>query len=191
MLSLVVDADCLIKLAKSGVLRRLLERFRCFISDVVYEEVVVRGKSRLYEDAFLVDEFVAEGLLKVRSVKRDERVLEMLVRSIGKGEASTLMLFFNLGADAILTDDKAFIRILTRHRIPFITSSRVIVRLVKLGVIGRDEGIEALNKLKYLPIAKEFGILRLYTEPEFYDLVKETIAEIEKERKESLPSTKA
>jgi len=148
MLSLVVDADCLIKLAKSGVLRRLLERFRCFISDVVYEEVVVRGKSRLYEDAFLVDEFVAEGLLKVRSVKRDERVLGMLVRSIGKGEASTLMLFFNLGADAILTDDKAFIRILTRHRIPFITSSRVIVRLVKLGVIGRDEGIEALNKLK-------------------------------------------
>ncbi|MGQ4832682.1 MAG: HD domain-containing protein [Candidatus Asgardarchaeia archaeon] len=60
--------------------------------------------------------------------------------------------------------------------------------------LGMDEIItmeEALNKLKYLPIAKEIGILRLYTEPEFYDLVKETLIKLEKEKKEYLPSTKA
>ncbi|HDI42591.1 MAG TPA: hypothetical protein ENF62_02285 [Candidatus Bathyarchaeota archaeon] len=149
MVSLVLDSDCLIKLAKSTVLIKLLKHFQCFISKEVYEETVVKGKARLYEDAFLIDELVVKGKLRVKEVKENERALKLLAKGIGRGEASTLILFFNLGADAILTDDKAFIRrILIRNEIPFITSSRVIIRLVRLGIIGKKEGIEALNRLK-------------------------------------------
>ena len=49
---------------------------------------------------------------------------------------------------------------------------------------------DTIKRLKYLPIAKGFGIMRLYTEKEYVEPVKKIIHRIELEWKD-LPSTKA
>lgn len=49
----------------------------------------------------------------------------------------------------------------------------------------------ALKRLRYLPIVKGFGIMRLYTESEYYEKIKKVILEISASEEEYLPSTKA
>jgi predicted nucleic acid-binding protein len=90
----------------SFFLRQLLGS--CFISDEVYEEVVTKGKERLYEDAFIVEEFCEKNVLKVRKAEENERAEAILggKRELGLGEKTTLHLFFTLNADAIISDDR-------------------------------------------------------------------------------------
>lgn len=146
----VLDADGLIKLAKSSVIKRLLQRFSCFISDKVYEEVVVKGKRRLYEDAFIIEDLVKSRMLKVKETKENPEANLILhgKPQLGVGERSTLHLFFNLKAKAVISDDKAFLKVLSKHNIPFITPSNIIVSFVELGIMTRKEGLRCLNILK-------------------------------------------
>lgn len=143
-----------------------------------YERIFVRRK--LYKMVF--ESFAPESL-EMREIRRDvlRLYLEKMYLSPLKARLNDIPIIPDTLLDITFFNPDEF------------RASNVFIYDPKKR-LGLEEVItmeEALNKLKYLPIAKEFGILRLYTEPEFYDLVKETIAEIEKERKESLPSTKA
>ncbi|MEQ9714525.1 MAG: HD domain-containing protein [Candidatus Asgardarchaeia archaeon] len=143
-----------------------------------YERIFVRRK--LYKMVF---ESLAPESLEMREIRRDvlRLYLEKMYLSPLKARLNDIPIIPDTLLDITFFNPDEF------------RASNVFIYDPKKR-LGLEEVItmeEALNKLKYLPIAKEFGILRLYTEPEFYDLVKETIAEIEKERKESLPSTKA
>ncbi len=68
----VLDSDGLIKLVKSSIIEQLLKRFSCFISSEVYEEVVIRGKEKLYEDAFIIEKHVRADILKVMKTKENQ-----------------------------------------------------------------------------------------------------------------------
>lgn len=143
-----------------------------------YERIFVRRK--LYKMVF---ESLASESLEMREIRRDvlRLYLEKMYLSPLKARLNDIPIIPDTLLDITFFNPDEF------------RASNVFIYDPKKR-LGLEEVItmeEALNKLKYLPIAKEFGILRLYTEPEFYDLVKETIAEIEKEKKESLPSTKA
>lgn len=147
----VLDSDGLIKLIKANIIEVLLKNFSCFISKEVYKEVVIEGKKRLYEDAFTIESLVKKGMLKVKEVKEDKKAFKILkdVFELGKGEKSTLYLFFNLKADAIISDDNAFLNILKANSIPFIIPSDIISRLVELKIIDKESGIKALNAIEY------------------------------------------
>jgi len=146
----VLDSDGLIKLVKSSIVEHVLRRFSCFISSEVYEEVVTKGEVRLYEDSFTVEALVKKKMLKVRRAEESERAKAVLrgKEELGLGEKTTLHLFFSLKADATISDDKAFLKVLKENNIPFIILSEVIARFAEIKAISREEGLRSLNMLK-------------------------------------------
>lgn len=128
----------------------MLKRFSCFISSEVFEEVVTRGKGGLYEDAFIIEKLVNANILKVMKADENEIAKDILQEreELGAGEKSTLHLFFSLRADAILSDDRTFLRVLKAKEIPFIVPSEIITRFVEIKAVSREEGLGYLNRLK-------------------------------------------
>lgn len=57
-------------------------------------------------------------------------------------------MFFSLKADAIISDDKAFLEVLKENDVPFIIPSEVIARFVEVKAISREGGLRSLNMLK-------------------------------------------
>lgn len=57
-------------------------------------------------------------------------------------------MFFSLKADATISDDKAFLKVLKENNVPFIIPSEVIARFVKIKAISKEEGLRSLNMLK-------------------------------------------
>jgi rRNA-processing protein FCF1 len=150
MNKLILDSDGLIKLNKAGILDKLLSVFECLIPKEVYEETIIKGKEELYEDAFEL-----EKILKNRSVdiiefafSEDANNTVKGITGLGKGETAVLHLFFRNKDAVILSDDRRFITLLKRHRIPFITPSNVLLYLVEKGTIDPSEGLEKLERLK-------------------------------------------
>ncbi len=71
---------------------------------------------RLYEDAFQIEELVKKKMLMVEKVKNNKKAQSIIKNSrIGKGETSTLHLFFNIDAQAIISDDRIFLKILHQN----------------------------------------------------------------------------
>ncbi|PKP56862.1 MAG: hypothetical protein CVT89_05450 [Candidatus Altiarchaeales archaeon HGW-Altiarchaeales-2] len=155
MAKLIFDSDGLIKLTKSGVIEVILVKFECFISEEVCKESVIDGMDRLYEDAFLIDSFIERKLLTVKKFNEDENAKNIMkeTKSIGMGERSTLHLFFNLGASAIVSDDYTFLKLLPKNKIPFIIPTDLIAELAVLNILTKESALSALEKIK--PWVKE------------------------------------
>jgi len=149
MTKIVFDSDGLIKLVKAKCYEKLLKHFTCLISKEVYEETVLRGMERLYEDAFLIDELVKKKMLQVQKVRNNKKAQSILENcNLGKGETSTLYLFFNVEAKTIISDDRFFLNLLLQNNIPFITPTDLIVRLYELKIINKKDALSALSKIK-------------------------------------------
>jgi len=104
---------------------------------------------RLYEDAFQIEHLVKKKMLKVENVKNDNKAQIILENSkVGKVETSTLHLFFNTNAKAIISDDRMFLKILHQNNIPFIIPVDLIIRLYELKIISKEEAIEGLIEIK-------------------------------------------
>ncbi len=160
MTKLVFDSDGIIKLTKSGIVNRVIENFNCFISDRVHTESVIEGKDRLYEDAFQIGDLVEKNKLRVIKVKGSNKAEKILgeYEFLGEGEKSTLHLFFNINAKAIVSDDQAFLNLLYRNNVPFIIPSYLIVRLSELKILDKKESLSALERIK--PHIKESNYLK-------------------------------
>ena len=149
MTKIVFDSDGLIKLTKAECLQILLEHFTCSITKEVYEETALKGMERLYDDAFQIEELVKKGKLNVEKAKNNKQAQQILKYSgFGKGEASSLHLFFDTNAMAIVSDDRAFLNLLEQNNIPFITPADLIIRMYELKLISKNEAMDALNKIK-------------------------------------------
>jgi len=150
MTKFVFDSDGVIKLTKSGVIEVVLDRFECFISEDVQRESVTSGIERLYEDAFQIESFIHRKLLTVSEFKEDENAKSILkdVEGLGIGEVSTLHLFFNLSASAIISDDYAFLKLLRRNEIPFIIPTDLVARMAELNILTKESALTALENIK-------------------------------------------
>lgn len=149
MTKIIFDSDGLIKLVKAGCFRKLPDYFTCLISNEVYEETVLKGMERLYEDAFQIEELVKNKKLKVEKVQNNNKAQSLLEDSkVGKGETSTLHLFYNINAKAIISDDRIFLKILHQNNIPFIIPIDLIIRLYGLKIISKKEAIDGLIEIK-------------------------------------------
>jgi len=149
MTKLIFDSDGLIKLVKAGCFQKLPNYFTCLISNEVYEETVLKGMERLYEDAFQIEELVKKKMLKVEKVKNNKKAQSILENSkVGKGETSILYIFFNINADVIISDDRVFLKILHQNNIPFIIPIDLIIRLYELKIISKEEAMDGLIEMK-------------------------------------------
>jgi predicted nucleic acid-binding protein len=152
MSKIVADADGLIKLGKSGALGSLLSAAQIVVPRSVYGEAVEAGKKEMYEDAFELEKVLGEGGAEVVEDQQDERAEKLLkdVTSLGAGERAALHLLFAREADAVLTDDRAFLNVLGRAGIRTLTPAAAIVSLFESGRLSKAEAIEALGSIEGL-----------------------------------------
>ena len=152
MSKIVADADGLIKLGKSGALGRLLSAAEIVVPRRVYREAVEAGKKEMYEDAFELEKVLGEGGAEVVEDEQDERAEKLLkdVTSLGEGERAALHVLLAREADAVLTDDRAFLNVLGRAGIRTLTPAAAIVSLFESDRLSRMEAIEALGTIEGL-----------------------------------------
>lgn len=150
MSRIVADADGLIKLGKSGALGRLLSAAEMLVPRSVYREAVEAGKREMYEDAFELEKVLGDGEVEVVEEQEDERAEGLLegITSLGAGERAALHVLFAREADAVLTDDRAFLNVLGRARIRTLTPAATIVSLFESDRLSRAEAIEALGRIE-------------------------------------------
>jgi len=150
MNSIILDADGLIKLGKIGLLPSLGRSYNCIITDQVFKEAIERGKEHFYEDAFVLENYINQGIIRVAATKPNLKVKKLLqkTQSLGEGEKSTLHLFYSQDALAIVSDDLAFLNLLDRYNIPYLTPANLISKLVEIREISKQEGLIALEKLR-------------------------------------------
>lgn len=162
---IILDADGLIKLGKIGLLALLAKEFNCIISTKVFEEAVKEGKKGLYQDAFIIEEYINQGIIQVVPAKKDPQAQRILakVESLGEGEKSSLHLFYSQKAEAVVSDDATFLNLLDKNNIPFLTPANLISGLVEAGRLSKKEGLRLLEELK--PFIKD----------SVYELVKKQI----------------
>lgn len=140
MKMVVFDTDGLIKLARSGILFQLPSAG--IISEEVYQEAVVEGKKRFHQDAFLIEQLVQEGKIKVEQVKYNA------ISLLGKGETSSLALYYKTKAHVIVSDDRQFLTYLEGLEIPFLVPSEFLLFLALTQQTKNRECLEALEKIK-------------------------------------------
>ena len=153
-LKVVIDSDGLIKLAKAGVLEKVVKAWDCHITQAVYEETVERGKEEAYPDAEEIERIIQDrGHVRPPSREHPQAkgVLALAgAKSLGRGEQETLHLFFAEEADVIISDDRAFLAVLERAALPYLPPALALVELARRKGIGIEEALEALERMKRL-----------------------------------------
>ncbi len=153
MVKLVLDADGAIKLAKSGALPRLCSVAKCFMPKEVYREVL-RGKEKMYEDAFTVEELARGNKIKLADARGEHR------SGLGAGEIEVLALFKEINADAVVSDDRKFLSVLEAEEIPFIIPSDAIALLAVKKIVSKQEAIKYLDKISHLVRRESYDAAR-------------------------------
>lgn len=146
MRRLVFDSDGLIKTVRAGLLEPIAREFECCLTKEVEEETIKRGKEKMHDDAFAIEDAVRQGLLKVMPAAR----MDSAETTLGKGELSAAALFRQIGGEAIVSDDKKFLDFLQQNGVPFATPTRLLVAMEKNKKINRTAAQISLEKLKPL-----------------------------------------
>ena len=143
MVKLILDADASIKLSKISLIEELVNAFEIILTKEVYEEQVVVGLKKSYPDASRVEGLVKSGKIRVKEV---ESVYDD--PKLGKGEKSVINYCLSVGADLVVSDDEAFLKVLDELSIPYTPVAGSILMLVRHRGLTKEEGIRYLNSLK-------------------------------------------
>lgn len=144
----VLDSDGLIKLAKAGILETVLNVWDCLIPEAVYAETVERGTRAAYPDAQVIRELLHPST--VRPWIRHPRATALLERkrNLGRGEQETLHLYFTARADAIISDDAAFLTVLRQAGLHYLPPPLVLVLLAHQQRLRPKTAHEALERMR-------------------------------------------
>ena len=141
---IVADSSSLILLTKTDIIQTVVKHFEVYIPPSVYREVVQEIPDIRYPDAKGIKRLIeAKKITLEQNTKKQEFPV-----TLDSGEEDALSLFFQVKADAFLTDDGKAIKVCRYLNIPFINSTKLIVSLCKKGWIKKDIAIEALEVLR-------------------------------------------
>ncbi len=127
----------------------LVEKHEVLVPQAVYEEAVTKGKQELYEDAFELEATLGGGRAWIFETEPErEPGSAMEASALGPGERDALRLYRAEAADAILSDDRVFLRFLDESSVPYLTPAGVVVGLVESGRLDPVEGLAALERLR-------------------------------------------
>jgi rRNA-processing protein FCF1 len=159
-MKVVMDADCLIKLAKSGAKEAIVSAMEVHIPTLVKKEVVDEAAERGYQDGIIIEKNIDRKVLHVVSHgKRKSHVV-----SAAKGESDVLTLYETGEYDAVASDDRKFLKRLEAAHIPFVTPAACLVYLSTSSRIGAAKVRELLESLKPFISLEEYTVARLYLE---------------------------
>ena len=147
-MNVLMDADCLIKFTKAGLKEAICTHLTVVIPQVVKREVIDLGKN--HPDSMVIKDNLDKGLLSLSDVEMQDV----------KGEEAVLAIFQQGGFDAILSDDKRFVRRLRALDVPYITPAVCIVFLLKQGKITLPEALEKLELLSPLISSDEYHTVK-------------------------------
>jgi hypothetical protein len=152
MYKIVFDADGLLKVYKGGFLVEAAAEHVCLMPDEVFQETVVAARRTHADEASALEELVRGGGLLRRPPARSAQAEQVLAMSqaLGRGESGALRLFFKERADVIVTDDRAFLNLLLRNQLPFLTPAHLLVRLRRAGRLSGAEAVSAAARLRPL-----------------------------------------
>ncbi len=108
------------------------------------------SKLELYDDTFELETVLERGPSKRLAAELDPRAGRMLegVAAFGKGERESLHLYHGEQADAVLSDDRVFLRLLEENAVPYLTPAGPVVRLFEIEHLGLGEALDTLDKLE-------------------------------------------
>ncbi len=147
-MKLIVDSDVLIKLAKTSLKETATSAFTISIPRGVVVESVDRGKEAGFPDALKIEENIRQNRIAIRTPRRNQ-VAEPIVRDLrlASGEGEVLLLFRSGGYDAVASDDRRFLQTLDALRIPYVTSSSLLVLMVRMKHINARQALVDLERL--------------------------------------------
>jgi len=149
-----MDADCLIKITKSGLKDLVCKYFQIFVPEVVKMEVVDAGKKNQCPDAIIVEKNIQNGKLTIALSQQDHP----------NGDLALFSLFTDKNYDAVATDDAKLIRRLKAAGIPFVLPAIIFYILVQNKKIMSSDAIRFLEKLSEFISEDESSSVRMLLE---------------------------
>ena len=147
-MNVLMDADCLIKFTKAGLKEAVCTHMSVVIPQIVKREVIDLGKN--HPDSMVINDNLDKGLLLLSGVGMQDV----------KGEEAALAIFQQGGFDAILSDDKRFVRRLRALKTPYITPAVCIVLMLKQGGITLPDALEKLESLRPFISSDEYNTVK-------------------------------
>lgn len=141
---IVSNSSPLIWITKIGKLNLLKKFFKTvMIPEAVYDEVVTKGIEAKAQDAFIVENAVKEGWIKIRKVK-GIRKLEKF--GLHKGEVDALSLADKLKSEVLVDETHARLAAKALNIKPKGTIY-ILIRALKEKIIDYDEYLDLLRGL--------------------------------------------
>ena len=133
---------------KIALLDILVENFEFIISEEVYKESVIKGKTKNFEDAYKIENKINNNLIKIKKTKNKERYWEIINEfGIGEGEADSIVLFLQEKADILAIDDHKSLNVCKIYNIPFMTALTFVIDSCIKKFIGKEEAKEMIKNL--------------------------------------------
>ncbi|MFQ6137231.1 MAG: hypothetical protein ACE5PM_08635 [Candidatus Hydrothermarchaeales archaeon] len=156
-MKMLIDSDSLIKLTKIGAKKVVATNIDVYMPPKVRDETITASKKEGYSDAFLIEENLNKGLLKVKESKGDQYTEEMIEQlNLAGGEADIFRVYRAHDFDAISSDDGRFLSILDELDLPYLTPSSVIVNLYYREIIDEEESKGFMERLKEIVSEEEY-----------------------------------
>lgn len=159
-MKIVMDSDCLVKLAKAGAKEDVIQGMEVFIPVLVKKETVDEAKKQGYEDAALIEGNIDKKGLRI--VKYKGKSFPAIPSA--KGEKEVMSLYMEGGYDAVASDDRRFLRKLDAVKIPYLTPAACILYLFNSGKVEKTRASKLLDALKPYINSEEYFIARFYLE---------------------------
>lgn len=147
-----------IELGKVGVLPIFFEHYEVLVPKAVYREAAVRGMAEHRADASQLDQLLRmhPGVIRAVRVNPQAQAIVEARSRLGAGEVAALHLYFEERSDAVVSDDRVFLRLLAENQIPSLTSLNVITTLAQRGHMSTETALAALDEIRQYVRADEF-----------------------------------
>ena len=145
---IVSDASTLILLQKVFLLDTLVKNFDFVVSEEVYKEAVVEGKTKKFSDSYKIESKINKNLIKIKKIKDKKRVNKLINEfGIAEGESEAIVLFLQEKADVLAIDDHKSINVCKVYKIPFMTALTFVLDSHSRKIIGKNEAREMIKNL--------------------------------------------
>jgi len=116
-----------------------------YIPQLVYDEIVVKGKEEGHSDAIILEQAVSNAKIKVEKVKHDTNKIS--TPKLHQGEIDTILLALQLDVEIILLDDEEA-RIFDRKlNIKVKGTLGILIELFKRKFLELEEALKYLKKI--------------------------------------------
>src|SRR4030067_3247443 len=150
-MKILMDADCLIKLTKSGLKEKVCQQYEIAIPAIVKKEVVEAGKRKVHPDAEVVEKNIKKDIIRVVGKESSTRI---------KGDQALIEIYKRGRYDAIGTDDAKLMRVLRLAGIPYILPGLFIYSLYRRNIIDKATAMDWLNRLSNFISKDEHSLLK-------------------------------